>query len=155
MTQLDQTTFQPGAAGAQAMDRADPLQSFRSAFLLPAGPDGQPAIYLCVNSLGPLPKETPAEITAILEQWSRLGVRGWFTGSRPWMAITEEINGLLAEVVGGHPDEVVAQGTLTNNIHLMLACGFREVGRRERLGQLNSVWRDVCLLERRSKVAGI
>ncbi len=30
------------------------------------------------------------------------------------------------------------------------ACGFRVVGRRERLGQLHGVWRDVLLLERRS-----
>jgi len=33
--------------------------------------------------------------------------------------------------------------------------GFRVVGRRERLGQLNGVWRDVVLLERRSDVVGI
>jgi len=30
------------------------------------------------------------------------------------------------------------------------ACGFRVVGRRERLGRLHGVWRDVLLLERRS-----
>lgn len=30
------------------------------------------------------------------------------------------------------------------------ACGFRTVGRRERLGQLNGRWRDVLLLERRA-----
>jgi phosphinothricin acetyltransferase len=33
-------------------------------------------------------------------------------------------------------------------------CGFREVGRRERIGKLNGTWRDVVLLERRSEVAG-
>ena len=33
--------------------------------------------------------------------------------------------------------------------------GFREVGRRERIGQLNGVWRDVMLLERRSKTVGV
>lgn len=32
--------------------------------------------------------------------------------------------------------------------------GFRIVGRRERLGELDGVWRDVVLLERRSNVAG-
>ncbi len=41
------------------------------------------------------------------------------------------------------------------SIALHQACGFREVGCRERLGQLHDVWRDVCLLERRSKVVGI
>jgi L-amino acid N-acyltransferase YncA len=34
------------------------------------------------------------------------------------------------------------------------ACGFREVGVRERLGQLGGVWRDVLLLERRSTLVG-
>lgn len=32
--------------------------------------------------------------------------------------------------------------------------GFREVGRRERLGRLRGVWRDVVLLERRSATVG-
>ncbi len=34
------------------------------------------------------------------------------------------------------------------------ACGFREVGVRERLGELGGVWRDVLLLERRSTLVG-
>ena len=33
--------------------------------------------------------------------------------------------------------------------------GFRQVGRRERLGKLKGVWRDVLLLERRSVRAGV
>jgi phosphinothricin acetyltransferase len=34
-------------------------------------------------------------------------------------------------------------------------CGFREVGRREKLGKLRGVWRDVVVMERRSKRVGI
>lgn len=33
--------------------------------------------------------------------------------------------------------------------------GFVEVGRRERIGKLGEEWRDVVLLERRSKVVGV
>ena len=33
--------------------------------------------------------------------------------------------------------------------------GFRDVGRRERIGQLNGRWHDTLLLERRSVVAGV
>jgi L-amino acid N-acyltransferase YncA len=36
------------------------------------------------------------------------------------------------------------------SLALHTRCGFREVGRRERLGQLAGVWRDVVLMERRS-----
>lgn len=35
------------------------------------------------------------------------------------------------------------------------ACGFRQVGRRERLGQMDGMWRDVILMERRSQVVGV
>jgi phosphinothricin acetyltransferase len=41
------------------------------------------------------------------------------------------------------------------SLTLVTKCGFREVGRRERLGRLHGAWRDVLLLERRSSVAGI
>ena len=36
------------------------------------------------------------------------------------------------------------------SVHLHEGVGFRIVGRRERLGRLAGVWRDVLLLERRS-----
>ena len=41
------------------------------------------------------------------------------------------------------------------SIALHLKCGFREVGRRECTSKLHGRWRDVMLLERRSKVAGL
>jgi L-amino acid N-acyltransferase YncA len=40
------------------------------------------------------------------------------------------------------------------SVRLHERCGFRVVGVRERLGQLNGVWRDVLQLERRSGVVG-
>jgi L-amino acid N-acyltransferase YncA len=33
-------------------------------------------------------------------------------------------------------------------------CGFREVGRRERISKLNATWRDTIQLERRSEIVG-
>jgi L-amino acid N-acyltransferase YncA len=37
------------------------------------------------------------------------------------------------------------------SLALHLKCGFRVVGTQERLGQLDGVWRDVVVVERRSK----
>src|ERR1051325_3402320 len=42
-----------------------------------------------------------------------------------------------------------------SSLALHRRCGFREVGRRERIGKMNGVWRDTILLERRSKTVGI
>ena len=41
------------------------------------------------------------------------------------------------------------------SIHLHERAGFRIVGRRERIGCQDGVWRDTILMERRSKIAGV
>ncbi len=41
------------------------------------------------------------------------------------------------------------------SVALHVSCGFRVVGRRERLGLHHGVWRDVLLLERRSRRPGV
>jgi L-amino acid N-acyltransferase YncA len=48
---------------------------------------------------------------------------------------------------------ILAENTASLELHKR--CGFREVGRRERLGKLGTRWRDVILLERRSPVVGV
>jgi len=40
------------------------------------------------------------------------------------------------------------------SLRLQRACGFRVIGRRERIGQLQGVWRDTILTERRSSTVG-
>ena len=58
-----------------------------------------------------------------------------------------EGNGLWTLQAGIFPENVAS-------IRLHKRFGFREVGRRERIGRMNGVWRDTLLLERRSKVVG-
>ncbi|HLV37580.1 MAG TPA: GNAT family N-acetyltransferase [Spirillospora sp.] len=41
------------------------------------------------------------------------------------------------------------------SIRLHERCGFRVLGVREKIGQMDGVWRDVVLMERRSRVVGV
>jgi L-amino acid N-acyltransferase YncA len=41
------------------------------------------------------------------------------------------------------------------SLALQTRCGFRILGRRERVAQLRGIWRDTILTERRSKIVGI
>jgi phosphinothricin acetyltransferase len=43
----------------------------------------------------------------------------------------------------------------TASLKLHRRCGFREVGRRERIAQHHGNWRDVVLMERRSATVGV
>jgi phosphinothricin acetyltransferase len=63
------------------------------------------------------------------------------------LIVASESAGIWTLQAGIFPENIAS-------IALHQACGFREIGRRERIGQINGVWRDVVLLERRSEVAG-
>jgi L-amino acid N-acyltransferase YncA len=58
-----------------------------------------------------------------------------------------ERNGIWTLQAGVFPENAAS-------VKLHLACGFREVGRRERIGKMHGVWRDTLLLERRSQSVG-
>ncbi|NOX61981.1 MAG: N-acetyltransferase [Chloroflexi bacterium] len=75
--------------------------------------------------------------------------RGRGVGKRLLTALVEasETEGFWTLQAGIFPENEVS-------IRLHRSCGFRIVGRRERIGRLRGVWRDVLLLERRSRVVG-
>lgn len=63
------------------------------------------------------------------------------------LIVQSEAAGLWTLQAGIFPENAAS-------IALHHRCGFRTVGRREKLGQLHGVWRDVLLLERRSPTVG-
>jgi len=78
------------------------------------------------------------------------GHRGAGVGRRLLASLIEESehNGIWTLQAGIFPEN-------TASLALHAAYGFREVGRRERIGKLKGVWRDTVLLERRSAKIGI
>lgn len=76
--------------------------------------------------------------------------RGRGVGKKLLEAIiaSSECNGIWMLQGGTFPENLAS-------LRLQESCGFRVVGRRERVGKLNSVWRDTVLTERRSKIVGI
>jgi kynureninase len=121
------------AAEALARDRDDPLATFRDRFRLPLAPDGRTAIYLCGNSLGPMPVEAEARVREVLELWARLAVRGHHSGPEPWMHYHAQFAAPLARLVGAAPGEVVAMNTLTVNLNLLLVSFYRPTRARHRI----------------------
>jgi kynureninase len=93
------------------------------AFLLPKG------VYLDGNSLGPLSHGAQAAIERRLRQWQYHGVAGW----DDWFGLAERLSGALGRLLGAYPDEVIATGSITVNLHALLATFHRPVGRRRAL----------------------
>ena len=109
---------------AQTLDREDVLAKFRNYFFIPQI-DGKDSIYLCGNSLGLMPKQTPQYIDQELEDWRHLGVEGHLHAKNPWLPYHEILTQQMANIVGGKPSEVVVMNSLTVNIHLMMVTFYR------------------------------
>jgi kynureninase len=106
------------------LDRSDPLRSLRDRFELPAG------VYLCGNSLGPMPRGVRERMQQTLDDWAHLGVRGHHDGPRPWIPYADAIAPPLADLVGADAQDVVLMNTLTVNLHLLMASFYRPTRER-------------------------
>ncbi|MEP1097708.1 MAG: kynureninase [Cyclobacteriaceae bacterium] len=117
---------------AQELDQSDELAQFRNQFHFPQA-DGKNCIYLCGNSLGLQPKSTEKFINEEIKNWKERGVKGHFTGDKPWVSYHVNSKKPLAALIGSTVDEVVAMNNLTTNLHLALSTFYRPKGRRTKI----------------------
>ena len=111
-------------------DQDDPVASRRDRFELPVGPDGEPAIYVCGHSLGPLARDARAMLEQETDAWARLGVEGHFREVAPWLSYSDLFAEPTARLIGARPSEVVTMNSLTVNLHQMFASFYRPTRER-------------------------
>ena len=110
---------------ATRKDREDPLNKYRSEFLIPTNNKGEELIYLCGNSLGLQPKKTCDYIQQELNDWAKFGVEGHTDAKNPWLPYHEFLTNSMAKIVGAKPSEVVIMNSLTTNLHLMMVSFYQ------------------------------
>lgn len=117
---------------ATRMDTIDPLREFKKEFLVPLN-QGEASIYFCGNSLGLQSKRAAASVEKVLDQWSHLGIEGFFDGAENWANWPERIAAQLSPIVGAHPSEVMVANALTVNLHLLMASFYRPTSKRHKI----------------------
>jgi len=119
----------------RALDARDPLRPLRDLFTLPEG-----VIYLDGNSLGPLPRSTPARIAqAVQQEWGEGLIRSW--NSAGWHEMPRRLGDKIAPLVGAKPGELVATDSTSINLYKVLSAALSIV-------TADSPGRDVVLSER-------
>lgn len=113
---------------AAALDREDPLASFRQEFYLP-----EDTIYLDGNSLGLLSKRAERSVLRLLNSWKTYGIDGWTKGEEPWFYLAEKLGAMMAPLVGAKEDEVIVTGSTTSNLHQLVATFYQPAGRRTKI----------------------
>lgn len=102
----------------RTLDALDPLASRRARFQLPA--DG---VYLDGNSLGALPRQTPAAVTDLVEnQWGRDLISSW--NSHDWISMPQRLGGLIAPLIGARVSEVIACDTTSTNLFKLICAAL-------------------------------
>ncbi|MBP7915078.1 MAG: kynureninase [Vitreoscilla sp.] len=105
-------------ADCAALDAADPLAPLRHQFALPEG-----VIYLDGNSLGVLPKATPARVAEVVQQeWGVGLIRSWNTAG--WIDLPARIGDKIARLVGAGPGELVAADSTSINLFKVLSAAI-------------------------------
>jgi len=103
-------------AAAAALDASDPLARFRERFIF--AKDG--VIYLDGNSLGRLPRDTPARLAELLhEQWGERLIRSWSEG---WMELPHALGDRIGEHLLGAAAGQVMLADSTTVCFYKLAC---------------------------------
>ena len=110
------------------LDSEDPLSEYRSHFYIPKN-----SIYFDGNSLGLLSKEAENSLLRVLTEWKTHGIRGWFETEKPWFHYGERLGALAAPLVGAQPDEVVATGTTTINLHSLVSTFYKPQGKKTKI----------------------
>ena len=101
-----------------ALDARDPLAALREQFLLPAG-----KIYLDGNSLGVLPRATPARVAQVVEQeWGQQLIESWNTAG--WIDLPQRIGDKIARLVGADAGELVVADSTSVNLFKVLSAAL-------------------------------
>jgi len=129
------TTWIAAAGEAAELEQSCPVGSYREAFHVPSAPSGVggEAAYLAGNSLGLQPRSTRETVLAELDRWAEEAVRGWDSGPSGWLAQDDSALSAMARVVGADPDEIAVTGTLTVDLHLLMAGFYQPVSGRDRI----------------------
>jgi kynureninase len=110
-------------SAAEALDDVDPLAAFRGRFV-GADDDGPDRLlYLDGNSLGRLPRETPAAVARVVEQQWGVGLVGSWAD---WIGEATRLGDALADgVLGAQPGEVLVADSTSVNLYKLLTAGAR------------------------------
>jgi kynureninase len=89
----------PTLQDCELLDAQDPLRALRDQFELPSG-----VIYLDGNSLGVLPKSTPARVAqAVTQEWGQDLIKSWNTAG--WFTLPQRVGDKIAQVIGAQAGE--------------------------------------------------
>ncbi len=113
---------------AAQLDSSDPLAEFRSRFFVPDN-----KIYFDGNSLGLMPRSGAEAVQRVVDEWKKCAINAWFDADKPWISIAERLGAEIAPLVGAEPDEVIATGTTTLNMHALVGTFYHPEGERTKI----------------------
>ena len=136
-------------AAAAARDAEDGLAFARARFAIPPG-----LIYLDGNSLGCLPRRTPARIAdTVTREWGEGLIGSW--NDAGWIDAPAKLGARIARLIGAGGDEVIVTDSTSVNVFKLAAAALAlRPGRRVIVTEAGNFPTDVYMLQGLSGLTG-
>ncbi|MDY0236526.1 MAG: kynureninase [Gudongella sp.] len=101
---------------AKEMDQKDPLKDYKSKFSVQEN-----IYYMDGNSLGLCSVDAKDSLIDVLNEWSNEGIKIWGSRGGKFYNYPQFLGEKMSKLINARPEEVVAMGSITSNLHQLLA----------------------------------
>lgn len=129
-------------AEAARLDAADPLAQWRGEFVL-----DERLAYLDGNSLGALPRATPARLAEVVgREWGKGLIGSW--NSAGWIDLPRKLGGKIAPLIGAGAHEVIVADSVSVNLFKLISAALAmQDGRKVVLSEPGNFPTDLYMIQ--------
>jgi kynureninase len=121
-------SFNTTEAYAKGLDERDDLAHYKKEFYV-----RDKEYYMNGNSLGLLSKRSEQSLLKSLKDWKEHGIDGWLQADPAWFYMSEKLGAMSAPLIGAKEEEVIVTGSITVNIHQLVATFYKPKGNRTKI----------------------
>jgi kynureninase len=110
------------------MDQTDTLSHYKSRFYLE-----KDTFYMDGNSLGLMSKDAEESMFKVMTDWKIEGIKIWGAKEGKYFMYPQQLGAKMSDLIHAKPEEVIALGSITTNIHQILTTLYQPTETRYKI----------------------
>lgn len=110
------------------MNKKDDLYDYKSRFFIQDN-----TYYMDGNSLGLMSIDAKNKMLEVMTDWEKEGIKIWGVKDEKYFLYPQKIGRMMASLIQADPEEVIALGSITSNIHQALLTFYHPTAERHKI----------------------